>query len=478
MRIKGIKIDEDVAKILNEQDKDDTSKYRVYYTNESINEDYEEDDCEDVPEEMHKERYVTYFETQEGRQRYTIYHVYTDSTDDSYNELCDKRDNQLGMYDSYKELRDALKERAEKIAEQRGWTVKSIENLGEDDEYYRERNKWESIKEGFNIGDKVQLKRKNNKIGIVKSIFKGDKDKNGKDIKYLDVEFEDGTKEGRPASDFKKVNESINEDYEWHGPVAKVTFDNGDVIETAINGTDEEIKSYYMGKTFNLGKEEDDMHKAVKVEVIRESMKEGFNKEANDFPEGSFAAWYGKDLSGRTYEGDLDCSYYRLTSLFGCPSVVTGNFNCSHNQLTSLEGAPQEVKWSFYCSDNRLTSLEGAPKEVDGIFDCENNNLTSLKGAPEKVGEGFDCSLNELTSLEGAPEKVGGFFDCSYNKLTSLEGSPKEVGEVFDCTNNNLTSLKGAPKEVEYWFDCSNNPNLKSLDGIGEVKGNIISDID
>ena len=264
MKIKGIKIDGDVAKILNEQDKDDTSKYRVYsndikedwsakdidrynkerltkvkqalekqfkrlgftdvkwdeakqiyffkyldepyyivintpgingtgydlykaddygvakgrlltyrdvwlmpedvtpfvrailsdihkfiLVNESINEDYEEDDYEDVPEEMHKERYVTYFETQEGRQRYTIYHVYTDSTDDSYNELCDKRDNQLGMYNSYKELRDALKERAEKIAKQQGWTVKSIENLGEDDEYYRERNKWESIIEDY-----------------------------------------------------------------------------------------------------------------------------------------------------------------------------------------------------------------------------------------------------------------------------------------------------------------------------------------
>ena len=106
-----------------------------------------EDDGEDIPEEMHKERYVTYFETQEGRQKYTIYHVYTDSTDDSYNELCDKRDNQLGMYNSYKELKDALKERAEKIAAKQGWTVKSIENLGEDDEYYRERNKVESMKE-------------------------------------------------------------------------------------------------------------------------------------------------------------------------------------------------------------------------------------------------------------------------------------------------------------------------------------------
>ena len=136
-----------------------------------LKEDYE-DDYEDIPEEMHKERYVTYFETQEGRQKYTIYHVYTDSTDDSYNELCDKRDNQLGMYNSYKELKDALKERAEKMAAKQGWTVKSIENLGEDDEYYRERNKLESmnnsknesIKEGFNKGDKVQLKRKIRKI--------------------------------------------------------------------------------------------------------------------------------------------------------------------------------------------------------------------------------------------------------------------------------------------------------------------------
>ena len=113
-----------------------------------LKEDYE-DDYEDIPEEMHKERYVTYFETQEGRQKYTIYHVYTDSTDDSYNELCDKRDNQLGMYNSYKELKDALKERAEKIAAKQGWTVKSIENLGEDDEYYRERNKLESMKESL-----------------------------------------------------------------------------------------------------------------------------------------------------------------------------------------------------------------------------------------------------------------------------------------------------------------------------------------
>ena len=71
-----------------------------------------------------------------------------------------------------------------------------------------------------------------------------------------------------------KQNESIKEDYEWRGPVAKITFDNGEVITTCINGTDEEIKAYYMNNVFNLGREEDDMHKVVNVEVIRESIED------------------------------------------------------------------------------------------------------------------------------------------------------------------------------------------------------------
>lgn len=109
-----------------------------------------------------------------------------------------KEDNDTQKYYAEKSLKSTIKE-ANKIA-------KNLRKQAKE-----QKNKNESIKEEFNKGDKVQLKRKNNKIGIVKSIFNGDKDKNDKDIKYLDVEFEDGTKEGRPASDFRKVNESIEE---------------------------------------------------------------------------------------------------------------------------------------------------------------------------------------------------------------------------------------------------------------------------
>ena len=175
--------------------------------------------------------------------------------------------------------------------------------------------------------------------------------------------------------------------------------------------------------------------------------------------------------------GNFKCSKNRLTSLKGAPQIVGGAFNCFRNQLTSLEGAPQKVGKGFYCSYNYLTSLEGAPTEVGRHFWCNNNQLTSLKGAPQKVGEEFNCSSNRLTSLEGAPQTVKDSFYCNGNHLTSLEGAPTEVGGEFNCSNNQLTSLKGAPKEVGGDFNCEDNPNLNSLDGIGEVRGDIYNDL-
>lgn len=46
----------------------------------------------------------------------------------------------------------------------------------------------------------------------------------------------------------------------------KVNFDNGDNLETEINGTYESIRQYYLGKTFNLGNGENDlMAKCVSI---------------------------------------------------------------------------------------------------------------------------------------------------------------------------------------------------------------------
>ncbi len=51
--------------------------------------------------------------------------------------------------------------------------------------------------------------------------------------------------------------------------VVKVAFSNSDTIITKINGTEEEIRSYYqIGKIFNIGSREDNLCKVVDVEFL------------------------------------------------------------------------------------------------------------------------------------------------------------------------------------------------------------------
>jgi len=123
-----------------------------------------------------------------------------------------------------------------------------------------------------------------------------------------------------------------------------------------------------------------------------------------------------------------------------------------------------------------LTMMPVKFGKVGDHFYCANNQLTSLVGSPKEVGGSFECYGNELTSLKGAPREVGGSFFSANNQLTSLKGSPREVGGDFYCYNNQLTSLKGAPREVGGDFDCVGN-QLTSLDGIGNVDGEIYSDL-
>jgi hypothetical protein len=72
---------------------------------------------------------------------------------------------------------------------------------------------------------------------------------------------------------------------------------------------------------------------------------------------------------------------------------------------------------------------------------------------------------------------VGKNFDCSENQLVTLEGAPREVGSNFVCHSNKLNTLRGSPREVGSNFYCANNPELKTLDGIGNVHGRIIGNL-
>ena len=257
------------------------------------------------------------------------------------------------------------------------------------------------------------------------------------------------------------------------------------VVAELYNGADDEIEMelhYYIMKDI---KNEKTDFKEKEFNRIKSKLK--LNPQTNRYDYDGYlnsdilSNFISEDKDGFTINfgkvtGNFECSYLGLKSLEGAPQIVDGDFNCMNNQLTSLKGVPQTVGENFNCSDNYLTSLEGAPQKVGGHFSCHSNQLTSLEGAPQEVVKDFSCYNNQLTSLKGAPQTVGGHFNCSMNQLTSLKGAPQEVGKWFECSNNQLTSLKGAPQIVGGGFNCYRNPNLHSLDGIGEVIGEIIKD--
>lgn len=51
--------------------------------------------------------------------------------------------------------------------------------------------------------------------------------------------------------------------------VIKVYYDNGDVIRTNINGTDQEILDYFLGREVNIGSGANDLiATAIRVEFL------------------------------------------------------------------------------------------------------------------------------------------------------------------------------------------------------------------
>ena len=235
-------------------------------------------------------------------------------------------------------------------------------------------------------------------------------------------------------------------------------------IVKVYNGADNEIEMELPSYIMEAIDKERKVYKEKEINTFKSKLK--LNPQTNRYD----------------YDGDLDKAKVinfvseggdGFTLNFG---KITGNFDCSSLGLKSLKGAPQKVGGNFYCFENQLISLEGAPQKVGEDFSCSGNKLTFLEGAPQTVGRAFWCSRNQLSSLEGSPQKVGGDFWCNDNQLTSLEGAPQEVGGSFICYKNQLTSLKGAPQTVGENFYCYRNPNLHSLEGIGEVEGDIVKD--
>lgn len=159
-----------------------------------------------------------------------------------------------------------------------------------------------------------------------------------------------------------------------------------------------------------------------------------------------------------------------LTELPLIFNEVYGSFHCGSNQLTSLKGCPKLVTNNFYCNDNLLTNLEHAPIKVGGVFDCSENKLTSLKGCPDKTKD-FYCSDNNLKNLNGAPNEINGDFYCEANFLTTLKYSPQNITGDFKVSFNDLTNLENVPNCSNLYLDNNKITSLKS--NKAKIKENI-----
>jgi len=223
----------------------------------------------------------------------------------------------------------------------------------------------------------------------------------------------------------------------------------------------------------------------------------------------------------QTIGGNFEAQECELTSLVGGPTEVKGDYNVSKNKLKNSFGIATKVGKTINFDENLFEKLD--------IEDPELRKITSIKKNPLKDYTGFtpehfvkagrvsyensdkgiiikssysftdDYLLDSLAllpfkiymaekdfhfvrrknlklkvkNLLGSPEIVKNTFDVSSNDLESLEGAPRHIGGKFMTSFNKLKDLKHFPDSVDGNVMLNMNYELKSLEGIGQVKGKL-----
>jgi hypothetical protein len=83
---------------------------------------------------------------------------------------------------------------------------------------------------------------------------------------------------------------------------------------------------------------------------------------------------------------------------------IIGNVDIEINKIP-LWFKDIEIDGNFYCYTIGLTTLEGCPQIVSGSFFCHSNNLTSLEYCPKYVGKKFVCYDNKVKFTEDDVKK-------------------------------------------------------------------------
>lgn len=118
----------------------------------------------------------------------------------------------------------------------------------------------------------------------------------------------------------------------------------------------------------------------------------------------------------------------------------------------------REVDGDFYVADMGLTTLAGCPLVVTGDFFCQRNKLTSLKGMPRTV-QTVDAGHNQLSSFEYVPPNIQD-LTLDGNKFTSVEHCPP-TQHLF-VTHNSFEHFQNTPAHIRE-ISVTVTPNLPLL---------------
>lgn len=150
--------------------------------------------------------------------------------------------------------------------------------------------------------------------------------------------------------------------------------------------------------------------------------------EATERKAGSFK------LAKYYVSGNLYLKRMHLTSLEGCPKIITGNFSCADNDLVSLEGGPEEVHGNFECEFNKISSFEHFPTCIGGDCYIGFNQFTSFKDIDKYVKFIGNAIIDvQLTTYEMNHKITSGYSDLfGIDGLQEIGINSKQIGDIVN----------------------------------------------
>jgi hypothetical protein len=143
--------------------------------------------------------------------------------------------------------------------------------------------------------------------------------------------------------------------------------------------------------------------------------------------------------------GNFNAQRSKLTTLKGCPEIVTGDFNINQSVgITSLEYGPRDVG-TINCDDCNITSLQYSPTKIKYQMRCYGNLLKDLMYLAD-VNELYCGGSSSFVTFQGMGK--ADIIYCSRASIETVQGLPDNLLSlrIHDC--DQLVSLFGLPRII------------------------------